>query len=79
MTEILLAPGEIFTEIGYAAYTIIDALQFISNLQTYPVMGIGTAPLPKTLSLDGLLYFSGAAGVWQGTKVTRITAHRDTC
>ena len=79
MTEILLVTGEVLTEVGYAAYGIIDALQFISNLQTYAVMGIGTAPLPKTLSLDGLLYFSGAAGAWQGTKVTRLTAHRDTC
>ena len=79
MTEIILAAGEVFTEVTADSYRIIDALQFTSNLQTYPVVGIGSAPLAKTVALDGLLYFSGNAGTWSGTRVTQITAHRETC
>ena len=58
---------------------IIDAMQFTSNLKTYPRVGGAGVDLPQAVPLNGLLYFSGASRKHGGVRVSQIVAHRGTC
>ena len=78
MTEILLGQEEILTQLRANYGDIIDALQFTSNLKTYPVAGVA-GTLNNYVPLNGLLYFSGASKDHGGVRVSQLVAHRGTC
>ena len=80
LTEILLGPGEVFTQLSADdGGVIISAMQFTSNLKIFPRAGVATVELAISVPLDGLLYFSGAAKKHGGVRVSRLAAHRETC
>ena len=79
LTEILLDPDEVLTNVRAASGDIIDAMRFSSNLKTYPMAGVYGISLPKSVPLNGLLYFSGASKDHGGIRVSRLVAHRETC
>ena len=78
LTEILLGPGEVLTQLKANSGDIIIAMQFTSNLKTYPMAGVSNN-LGNSVPLNGLLYFSGASKVHGGVRVSQLTAHRGTC
>ena len=79
MTEILLGPEETLIELQAAVGDIIDAMQFTSNVRTYPRAGEADPPLTTSVPLNGLLYFSGASRSHGGVRVSQIVAQRKTC
>ena len=78
MTEILLGPEEVLTHLNAYDGDIIVAMQFTSNLKTYPKAG-NAHKLSDSVPLNGLLYFSGASKDHQGVRVSKLVAHRGTC
>ena len=80
LTEILLAPGEIFTHLNAASGGVIDAMEFKSNLHTFPRAGNETRLLGISMPLNGLLYFSGAlANYHDRHRVSGLVVHQETC
>ena len=80
LTEILLAPGEYFTHMNVTFGLIVDAIQFTTNLHTYPRIGAAAdAQFVTTVPLNGLLYFSGASKDYVGVRVSNIAVHKDIC
>ena len=78
MTENLLGPEEILTHLDARSGDIIGAMQFTSNLKTYP-MGGKAGSFTNSVPLNGLLYFSGASKDHGGVRVSQIVAHRGSC
>ena len=78
LTEIRLGPDEVLTHLDAYAGTIIDAMQFTSNLKTHSMGGV-TDSFTMSVPLNGLLYFSGASKDHGGVRVSQLVAHRDTC
>ena len=78
MTEILLTPGEVFVNLRARTGVVIGFVEFTSIFRSYPPVGV-SAYYNKFVPLNGLLYFSGAAGDYMGIRVTQLVAHRDTC
>ena len=79
LTEIMLNPGEYFIQLNALSGWVIDALQFISNLQNHPAAGKTDVEFTKSVPLHGLLYFSGAAKDYGGIRVSKLEVHRETC
>ena len=78
MTEILLGPEEILTHVDANHGDIIVAMQFTSNLKTYP-MGGKASSFTNSVPLNGLLYFSGVSKDHGGVRVSQLVAHRGSC
>ena len=78
MTEILLGPEEVLTRLNAKYGDIIRAMQFTSNLKTYPMAGVADS-FPHSVPLNGLLYFSGASKEQEGVRVSKLAAHREIC
>ena len=78
LTEILLTSDEVFIQLKARSSAVIDFIQFASNLKSYLPLGTFDSNA-NVLPLDGLLYFSGAAGNYGGVRVTNLVAHRGTC
>ena len=79
LTEMLLASGEYLTHLRADTGDIIDVVQFTSNLQTFPEVGLSGRNLNVYVPLKGLLYFSGGTKQYVGERVSGLMAHRDTC
>ena len=80
LTEILLTPGEFFIQLNARDGWVIDALQFISNLQNHPAVGEINVDYETYVALYRLLYFSGAVINLGGiARVSQLEAHRETC
>ena len=79
LTEILLTSGEEFIHLNARAVAVIGLMEFITNLQSYTIEGVSGDDYNKFVPLNGLLYFSGAAGNYEGIRVSRLVAHRATC
>ena len=80
LTEILLGPEEFLTHLIADTGTLINAIQFTSNLRSYPTVGLPRYHMPtKFVPLDGLLYFSGASKKHGRARVSQLAAKKGTC
>ena len=79
MIEVLLSPGEVLTQLNASSSRMPATIQFTSNLRLHPRIGKRGTDYNTFVPLNGLLYFTGSAGVFMGKRFSQIAAHRDTC
>ena len=79
MTEIVFDDDEILTNVTAGAGSVIDNLQFATNVRSFPVIG-NTGLSPNSfISSSELLYFTGSEIDWSGLRVSGVAAMATTC
>ena len=78
LTEILLDEDEVLTEVAAFQVLVIDNIQFISNMRSFPKIG-SNDDFNAFISATELVYFSGSQYPLAGLRVSRLVAMALTC